>query len=69
MDPYNLNRFIEAQASNYEDALAELEGLHALRAAHFGAVIARALYGEEEIVARQLIELMRLEKDQSEDPH
>jgi hypothetical protein len=32
-------------------------------------VIARALYGEEEIVARQLIELMRLEKDQSEDPH
>jgi lipase chaperone LimK len=48
-----------------EAALAELEGLHALRAAHFGAVIARALYGEEEIVARQLIELMRLEKDQS----
>jgi uncharacterized protein (DUF1810 family) len=24
MDPYNLNRFVEAQASNYEDALAEL---------------------------------------------
>ena len=23
-DPYNLNRFIEAQASNYDDALAEL---------------------------------------------
>jgi hypothetical protein len=52
-----------------EAALAELEGLHALRAAHFGAVIARALYGEEEIVARQLIEQMRLEKDRSEDPH
>ena len=24
MDPYNLKRFIEAQSSNYEDALAEL---------------------------------------------
>ena len=24
MDPYNLERFVEAQASNYEDALAEL---------------------------------------------
>lgn len=48
-----------------EAALAELEGLHALRAAHFGAVIARALYGEEESSSRQLIELMRLEKDQS----
>src|SRR5262245_21883095 len=23
-DPYDLNRFVEAQASNYEDALAEL---------------------------------------------
>ena len=23
-DPYNLNRFVEAQASNYDDALAEL---------------------------------------------
>jgi hypothetical protein len=48
-----------------EAALAELDGLHALRAAHFGPVVARALYGEEEAVSRQLIELMRLEKDQS----
>src|SRR5688572_16651113 len=48
-----------------EAALAELDGLHALRAAHFGPIIARALYGEEEAVSRQLIELMRLEKDQS----
>lgn len=51
-----------------EAALAELEGLHALRAAHFGAVIARALYGEEEIVSRQLIEQMR-ERRNREDPH
>ena len=39
--------------------------MHALRVAHFGPIIARALYGEEEAVSRQLIELMRLEKDQS----
>jgi lipase chaperone LimK len=48
-----------------EAALAELDGLHALRVAHFGAVVARALYGEEEAESRQLVELMRLEKDQS----
>ena len=30
-----------------------------------GPVVARALYGEEEASSRQLIELMRLEKDQS----
>ena len=48
-----------------EAALAELDGLHALRVAHFGPIVARALYGEEEAVSRQLVELMRLEKDQS----
>jgi hypothetical protein len=48
-----------------EAALAELDGLHALRVAHFGPVVARALYGEEETVSRQLVELMRIEKDQS----
>jgi hypothetical protein len=48
-----------------EAALAELDGLHSLRVAHFGPVVARALYGEEEAVSRQLVELMRQEKDQS----
>ena len=48
-----------------EAALAELDGLHALRVAHFGPVVARSLYGEEEAESRQLVELMRLEKDQS----
>lgn len=48
-----------------EAALAELDGLHALRVAHFGPLVARALYGEEEAVSRKLVELMRLEKDQS----
>lgn len=51
--------------STEEAALTELDGLHALRVAHFGPIVARALYGEEEAVSRQLVELMRLEKDQS----
>ncbi|HKQ12965.1 MAG TPA: lipase secretion chaperone [Steroidobacteraceae bacterium] len=51
--------------STEEAALAELDGLHALRVAHFGQIVARALYGEEEAVSRKLVELMRLEKDQS----
>nr|WP_298723484.1 lipase secretion chaperone [uncultured Steroidobacter sp.] len=48
-----------------EAALAELDGLHALRVAHFGPEVAKALYGAEEDLTRSLIELMRLEKDQS----
>jgi len=47
-----------------EAALAELDGLHALRVAHFGSDVAHALYGAEEALTRSLIELMRLEKDQ-----
>jgi hypothetical protein len=54
-----------AAPATEEAALAELEGLHALRVAHFGADIAQALYGDEEALTRSLIELMRLEKDQS----
>lgn len=48
-----------------EAALAELDGLHALRVAHFGPDVAKALYGDEEQITRTLIDLMRLEKDQS----
>jgi Proteobacterial lipase chaperone protein len=51
--------------STEEAAIAELDGLHALRIAHFGADVAEALYGAEERLSRSLIELMRLEKDQS----
>lgn len=54
-----------AAPTTEEAALAELDGLHALRVAHFGPIVARALYGEEEALSRQLVELMRLEKDQS----
>jgi lipase chaperone LimK len=53
-----------AAPATEEAALAELDGLHALRVAHFGADIAQALYGAEEALTRSLIELMRLEKDQ-----
>jgi lipase chaperone LimK len=51
--------------STEEEAQAELDGLHALRVAHFGTETAQALYGREEALTRSLIELMRLEKDQS----
>ncbi|HEY5755354.1 MAG TPA: lipase secretion chaperone [Steroidobacter sp.] len=48
-----------------EAALAELDGLHALRVAHFGPEAAKAFFGAEEELTRSLIDLMRLEKDQS----
>jgi lipase chaperone LimK len=48
-----------------EAALAELDGLHALRVAHFGPEAAKAFFGAEEDLTRSLIDLMRLEKDQS----
>ena len=48
-----------------EAALAELDGLHALRVAHFGPEVAKAFFGAEEQLTRSLIDLMRLEKDQS----
>jgi hypothetical protein len=51
--------------STEEAALAELDGLHALRVAHFGPEVAKALYGAEEEITRSLIDLMRLEKNQS----
>lgn len=42
-----------------EEALAELEGLHALRVSYFGREGAHSLFGKEEAVARQLLEWMR----------
>jgi len=46
-----------------EDAERQLEGLHALREAHFGPEVARKFYGNEEIIAREMIEVMRVEND------
>jgi hypothetical protein len=48
-----------------DDAVRELEGLHALRVTYFGPDVARRLYGKEESIAREMIELMRIENDQS----
>jgi hypothetical protein len=42
-----------------EEGLAELAGLSALRASYFGQEAAQRLFGEEEAIARRLLELMR----------
>lgn len=42
-----------------EEALAELDGLHALRVSYFGKEGAQSLFGKEEGIARQLLEWMR----------
>lgn len=51
--------------STEEEALAEIDGLHALREAHFGGEVAAAFYAEEEALNRELLQLIKLEKDQS----
>jgi len=51
-----------------DDAVRQLQELHALREAHFGAEVARRFYGNEEGIAREMIEVMRLENDQSLTP-
>lgn len=67
-------QYQEAQRQTYppgdapltaDDAIRELEGLHALREAHFGQDLAQRLYGGEEAIAREMIEVMRIENDQS----
>lgn len=55
----------DSTPASEDDALVQLDGLSALRAAHFGSDAAKGLYGEEETLNRQLIALMRLEKDAS----
>jgi lipase chaperone LimK len=42
-----------------QEALAELDGLHALRVSYFGQEGAQSLFGQEEATARQLLEWMR----------
>jgi lipase chaperone LimK len=46
-----------------DEALAQLRTIERLRVRHFGEAAARALFGEETAVTRELIELARLEKD------
>ncbi|WP_353395542.1 hypothetical protein [Hydrogenophaga sp. 5NK40-0174] len=42
-----------------EEALAELDGLRAMRSSYFGEATAAQMFGEEEKVSRRLLELMR----------
>lgn len=72
IDSYN--RYIAAVKEVYppgkelttvEEAVAQLEGLHALRVRYFGARVAEAFYGAEERHARKLFELMAMEADDS----
>ncbi|RZJ09277.1 MAG: hypothetical protein EOP39_11840 [Rubrivivax sp.] len=48
-----------------EEGLAQLDTLRAMRTSHFGAEAARRMFGEDEAVARRLLELMRDESDAS----
>jgi lipase chaperone LimK len=48
-----------------DDAIRQLEGLHALREAHFGPDVARRFFGREEAIGREMIEVLRVENDQS----
>jgi hypothetical protein len=54
--------------STEDEALRQLEGLRGLREAHFGADLARQLFAKEEAIGREMIELMRIENDQSLTP-
>ena len=48
---------------NEDEMQAQMDGLHALRVAHFGAKTAEAMYGDEEKLNYELLQLMRVEKD------
>lgn len=48
-----------------EEGLAQLDALRALQVSHFGADAARRLFGEDDAVARRLLEMMRDETDPS----
>lgn len=55
----------DQSASSEQEALAQLDELHALRAQYFGAEVAEGFFAQEEKAQRELIKLMRLETDQS----
>lgn len=48
-----------------EEGLAQLDAMQALRVSHFGAEAAQRLFGEDDAVARRLLQLMRDETDAS----
>ena len=48
-----------------QDAITQLETLHALRVQHFGKEVSEGFFGSEEKMQRELIELMRVQNDPS----
>lgn len=46
-----------------EEGLAQLQALQAMRASHFGAEAAQAMFGRDDAVTRRLLELMQQETD------
>ncbi len=53
------------ELTTVEEAVEELERLHALRVKYFGRNVAESLYGEEERMTRHIFELMALEADEN----
>lgn len=49
--------------SSEQDAVTQISTLHALRVQYFGPETAEAMYGAEEEAQRELLELMKLQKD------
>ena len=49
--------------SSEQDALTQISTLHDLRVQYFGPEAAQAMYGTEEDAQRELLELMKLQKD------
>jgi hypothetical protein len=53
------------ELASAEDGLIQIDVLHGLRVQHFGPAVAEGFFGAEERLQRELLQLMRLEKDQS----
>jgi lipase chaperone LimK len=51
--------------SSEQEALTLIDTLHGLRVQYFGPEVAQAFFGEEESKQRQLVELMRVQRDPS----
>jgi len=55
----------DVEPASVEQALEQLQSMHALRVRHFGADVADALFAEDEKTNRQLLELMLKDPDRN----
>lgn len=55
----------DVEPVNVEQALEQLQAMHALRVRHFGADVAEALFAEDEKTNRQLLEFMLKDPDKN----